>query len=95
MPWRHLHLVDANKAPKAVETVRLCLYGLGNQLATGMAQRTTGAIALYFGIHFRFYGCGAYGIGTVLDQHPHLWYRSYTLLFRRALQCGIHLITQG
>lgn len=78
-----------------METVRLCLYGLGNQLATGMAQRTTGAIALYFGIHFRFYGCGAFGIGTVLDQHPHLRCRSYTLLLRRALQCGIHLITQG
>ena len=26
-PCRQLHLVDANKALKAVETVELCLYG--------------------------------------------------------------------
>ena len=75
-------------------TVELCLYGLGNQLATGMALRTAGAIALYFGIHFCFYGCGAFGLGTVLDQHLHLWCRSYKLLLRGASQCGIYLITQ-
>lgn len=95
MPCRQLHLVDANKALKSVATVELCLHGLGNQLATGMALRTAGAIELYFGIHFRCYGLGAFGLETVLDQHLHLWCRSYTLLFCRALQCGIHLITQG
>ena len=46
--------------------------------------------------YFCFNGCGAFGLGTVLDQHLHLWCRSrYTLLFRRPCSVGSIWLRKG